>query len=383
VDDTKTAMAKLANHVRLNLETVSFIAVGGSNGKTGTKHLIHAALSGIGKLEGHTSPKSFNNDIGVPLTIFPTEPSEDYVVLEMGTNHPGEIAVLTNMAYPDIAVITNVSAEHLEGLGDLMGVRQEEASIVDGLHPQGLLVVNGDDEELLRAVSRFKGLTIKFGLNPKTNDLYATDIVCTPQGTRFLLNGRREIFVPLLGQHSAINALAAIAVGRRLKLTEDDIAAGLANATGPEMRLQLNQIGGVTLLDECYNANPASMKAAIDTLMSLPCTGRRISVLGDMRELGQASDRYHKEMGEVVAAAHPDLLACVGKQSTLIAASARLAGLPDNTIFHFDDSATAAISIPRWLRPGDLVLLKGSRGIHLEKITAAMTDESGLEAIHH
>src|SRR5688572_14498698 len=154
VPDTRKALGKLATYVRKHMRA-KVIAVAGSNGKTSTKYLIDSALSG--KLRGSMSPKSFNNEIGVPLTIFPADPNQDYIVLEMGTNHHGEIKVLTDMALPDIAVITNCGAEHLEFLDDLMGVRRENASIVGGLNPKGLLVVNGDDRDLVDAVAAYPG----------------------------------------------------------------------------------------------------------------------------------------------------------------------------------------------------------------------------------
>src|SRR5688572_2841613 len=203
VPDARAAMGKLAAHVRKSLKG-KVIAVAGSNGKTSTKHLIHAALRG--KLKGSISPKSYNNDIGVPLTIFPANPLDDYLVLEMGTNHPGELRVLAKMARPDVAVITNCGAEHLEGLGDLAGVRKENASIIMGLDLKGLLVVNGDDPDLVAAVSDFPGQKLTFGFN-KTNDLFAADVRCDESGVRFVLNGRKgqEVFVPLLGRHTASN----------------------------------------------------------------------------------------------------------------------------------------------------------------------------------
>ena len=197
------------------------------------------------QLRGSISPKSFNNDIGVPLTIFPADPAQDYLVLEMGTNHHGELRILSDMATPDIAVITNCGADHLEFLGDLMGVRQENASIISGLNPKGLLVVNGDDPELLSAVKDYPGKRITFGFK-ETNDLFATDIRCDETGTRFSLNNsRREVFVPMLGRHSACNALAAIAVARKMGVPEDLAIQTLAVAHGPEMRLQWQPAGDV------------------------------------------------------------------------------------------------------------------------------------------
>ena len=369
VKNARRAMGKLATYVRKQMRS-RVIAVAGSNGKTSTKHLIDAAL--CGKLRGSISPKSFNNDIGVPLAIFPADPMQDYIVLEMGTNHPGEIKVLSEMALPDIAVITNCGAEHLEFLGDLMGVRNENATIISGLKPTGTLIVNGDDQDLLHAVEGFPGQKITFGFGEK-NDLFTTNVECDDRGVRFNLNNsRREVFVPMLGKHNACNALAALAVARRMGVSEDLAIETLAEARGPEMRLQPHRLGTITMINDAYNANPNSMRAALETIAGLPTSGRRIAVLGDMLELGEASDRYHREIGQCVANAKFDLLACVGKKAALIADSAEHAGMPIGGICKFRDSAEAAHAIPQWLKEGDLILLKGSRSMHLEYVDGAI-----------
>jgi UDP-N-acetylmuramoyl-tripeptide--D-alanyl-D-alanine ligase len=370
VANTRTALGALARHVRRQLAG-KVVAVAGSNGKTGTKHLIHSILRT--RLRGSISPKSFNNDIGVPLTIFPADPGHDYLVLELGTNHPGEIKTLTHMALPDVAVITMCSAEHLEFLGDLLGVRRENASIIDGLSPKGLLVVHGDDPQLLEAVGAYpRQRTVRFGFSTD-NDLYASEVQCSQEGVRFRLNGRREVFVPLLGRHTACNSLAAIAVARRLGLDEEQIIAALASATGPEMRLQLQEVGPVQVLNDAYNANPASMKAAVDTLCTLPAR-RRVAVLGDMREMGQSAQRLHEEIGDYLAGCAVDLLVCVGQHAALIAAAAQRSGCTA-IIRCFADATTAAAAMPRLVRQGDLVLLKGSRAMHLEQIALALAED--------
>jgi UDP-N-acetylmuramoyl-tripeptide--D-alanyl-D-alanine ligase len=369
VKDTRQAMGKLATFVRKQMRS-KVIAVAGSNGKTSTKHLVDAAL--CGKLRGSISPKSYNNDIGVPLAIFPADPVQDFLVLEMGTNHPGEIKLLSEMALPDIAVVTNCGAEHLEFLGDLMGVRRENAEIISGLNPKGTLIVNGDDTDLLHAIESFPGQKITFGFN-ETNDLFATNIECDNTGVRFNLNNsRRSVFVPMLGRHNACNALAALAVARRMGVSEDLAIETLAEARGPEMRLQMHHLGPITLINDAYNANPNSMRAALETIAALSTNGRRIAVLGDMLELGRSSDRYHREIGQVVAQCKFDLLACVGAQASLIADSAEQAGMDIGAICRFRDAAEAAQAIPQWLRDDDLVLLKGSRSMHLEYVDAAI-----------
>jgi UDP-N-acetylmuramoyl-tripeptide--D-alanyl-D-alanine ligase len=281
------------------------------------------------------------------------------------------------MAEPDVAVITSVGAEHLEGLGDLMGVRRENAGIIAGLKPDGMLVVNGDDKDLVAAVAPYPGQRVTFGFDP-SNDLFAADVRCDEHGVRFMLNGRREAFVPLLGRHTAANALAAVAVGRKLMVPEDVILEGLAHAEGPDMRLQLRRAGDVTILNDAYNANPSSMRAAIDTVANLNVGIRRVAVLGDMRELGPASERYHREVGEYAAqAGRLDLLACVGPQSEQIADAAVAAGLPDRVVYHYPDAAAAGRAVPELLRPRDLVLVKASRGMRLETVADAIAAGRG------
>ncbi|MGA2443049.1 MAG: UDP-N-acetylmuramoyl-tripeptide--D-alanyl-D-alanine ligase, partial [Tepidisphaeraceae bacterium] len=215
VPNTRAAMGILARRVRQQFRG-QVIAVAGSNGKTGTKHLIHSALRET--VRGSMSPKSFNNDIGVPLAIFPADPTDDYLILELGTNHPGEIRNLTHIALPDIAIITNCSAEHLEGLGTLDGVRRENASLIDGLQSDGTLIINGDDPALIEAACGFHGDCLTFGFS-QTNDVWASNAICSWNGTHFTIQpGGIEAFVPLLGNHVAANALAAVAVARRLGL---------------------------------------------------------------------------------------------------------------------------------------------------------------------
>jgi UDP-N-acetylmuramoyl-tripeptide--D-alanyl-D-alanine ligase len=376
VADTRRALGKLAQLVRQGLPG-KVIAVAGSNGKTGTKLLIDAALRC--KLKGSISPKSYNNDIGVPLTIFAARAEDDYLVLELGTNHHGEIAWLTEIARPDIAVITNCSAEHLEGLTDLAGVRRENAAIAAGLGADGLLVVNGDDPEFLEALSGCRCRRMTFGF-ASTNDLWASEVSCGANGTRFRLNDGPHVFVPLLGRHAAANALAAIAVGRQMGLADEPMIDGLSRARGPEMRLELKQIAGVTVLNDAYNANPASMRAALETLCALPSAGRRVAVLGDMRELGEWTERLHREIGKAAARCKLDRLICVGASAALIGEAATHSGMPAERVSLHVDSAAAAVAVAGLVAGGDLVLLKGSRAVGLETIAQAIGQCAPLRA---
>jgi UDP-N-acetylmuramoyl-tripeptide--D-alanyl-D-alanine ligase len=403
VDNTRQAMGRLANHIRRQLKC-TVIAVAGSNGKTGTKNLIHAALKN--SLTGTISPKSFNNDIGVPTTIFAASPTDDYLILEIGTNHPGEILYLTKIAEPDIAIITNIGAEHLEFLGDLNGVTKENAQIIAGLNPHGLLILNGDrnntytpensdshllsaensdshpvsavaensDSHLLSAVSHFPGRKITFGFEA-TNELSAVDIRCQSDGVRFRLRGEPmdEIFIPLLGRHTAVNALAAIAVARHLGVNETNILSGLAAATGPEMRLQMQNAGSVKILNDAYNANPHSMRAGLETLRDMDSDGRKVAILGDMRELGETADRYHREIGRFAADCELDHLVCVGEKAALIADAAIEAGMDRHSVERFATAAECAADVGSIITEDDLVLLKASRGMKLETIAGAIT----------
>jgi UDP-N-acetylmuramoyl-tripeptide--D-alanyl-D-alanine ligase len=372
VPDTRKAMGLLARHVRRSL-VGKVIAVAGSNGKTGTKHLVDSVLRHSRR--GSISPKSFNNDIGVPLAIFAANPSHDYLVLELGTNHPGEIANLTRIAEPDIAIITNCSAEHLEGLGDLAGVRHENASIIEGLKTDGTLIVNGDDPALVQSISQFPGDCLTFGFQ-ETNDLWVSDAHTSWDGTRFTIQrAGLTTFIPLLGLHNAANALAAVAVARCLGLSDADIVTSLAAASAPEMRLQRMEAGGVRVLNDAYNANPASMRAALEMVSTLPASGRRIAVLGDMRELGTHTEQFHREIGTDAARMNLDALVCVGPSAAWIAESAVAAGMRPDCVSQYRDAAAAA-AIAAWVAEGDLVLLKGSRAVGLERIAKAFETAS-------
>ena len=379
VPDTKRAMGKLAAQVRRDFTRCQVVAVAGSNGKTSTKHLITSALSS--RLRGSMSPKSFNNDVGVPLSIFPVDPEQDFVVLEIGTNHPGEIAPLADIARPDVAVITNCTAEHLEGLGDLAGVRAENARLVDSVRSGGLLVVNGDDDLLLRAVEHFDGDVVRFGFQPG-NDLFATDVQVNDAGTTFHLNGgKTRVTVPMLGRHNALNALVAVAIGRRFGLSDGAIVSGLANSSRPDMRMQRVDAHGITILNDAYNANPASMRAGLETLLEFQPPGRngkRVAVLGDMRELGETSEQYHREAGAFLANQKNEigLLVCVGECSKWIAESAVSNGF-SSPIERFADSSAAAKAVSKLVGRGDLVLVKGSRGIRLERVVEQIVAGEG------
>lgn len=384
VANTAAALLRLAAAHRRTLESTQVIAVGGSNGKTTTCRLLQAVLGD--SLRGTASPKSFNNAIGVPLTILSARKGDQFLICEVGTNAPGEIAPLAAVIEPDIAVITSIGREHLEGLGSIEGVIDEEARLLHALRPGGMAVVTADCPALLDAISPLFSTKQPVSMGPHRTlltfgrsdraDLRVSDIEVTPEATSFLLNGRDRHAVPMPGAHNACNAAAVVAVARRLKLSPDAIHASLAKATGPDMRMQRSVVAGVHFINDAYNANPDSTLAAIDTFRLAFARGgsggRRVLILGDMLELGHDAPDLHREMGEAIAKAGCfDLVVLVG--SLARNAASPLAAGPGSVRVecHPDAGPSHAAAIAAGLQPGDVVLLKASRGTGLERIITA------------
>jgi len=355
VADTRKALGQLANHVRRGFTRTKVLAIAGSNGKTTTKNLLHSVLST--KLKGTASPKSFNNDIGVPATLLPVKADDDYVIVEIGTNHPGEVEALSRMAEPDCAVIVSIGEEHLEFFKNLDGVRRENAQIVAGLRNGGPLIVTGDDPTLCEHLPRDRTTTL-FGFGDN-NAFRATDVHVDAEGTTFGFESR-SWRVPLLGAHFAACGLAVIAVARWMGLSDADIQRGFDRAAPSEMRMQPKQIGSITLLNDAYNANPTSMRAALQTAQQIAPPRRLVLVLGQMGELGETSPT-----------AHADVFA-EARQMDALLITVGDAFKPHRSDRWFPDSTTATKEISTLLRPGDVVLLKGSRSTRLEKIAGAI-----------
>jgi UDP-N-acetylmuramoyl-tripeptide--D-alanyl-D-alanine ligase len=360
VEDTRKALGELAGHYRRHLPA-SVIAVTGSNGKTTVKRMIHHILSQ--RLTGQASPKSFNNDIGVPLTLLSVEPNDDYVICEIGTNAVGEVLDLSRIAQPDVAVITQVSEAHLEGLGSIDRVAVEKASLLAPLGSDGIAIVRGDNEPLARALASYESRMIRFGAGDVCQ-LRLTGYELAEMGQRFQINDRTWVDLPLLGRHNAMNALAAIAVAQRFGFSQDDAAGALVDFSGVEMRLEPIDIGPVRVINDAYNANPASMVAAIEVVCDLPAH-RRVLVLGDMRELGPKEEMFHRELGQLIATGPADIVIGVGELGALIAEQASVGGAQTATYKTAGDIGTHLADM---LEPGDLVLLKGSRSMGLDTL---------------
>ncbi len=374
VEGARAALGKLAAAYRKDFSP-PVICVGGSNGKTTVKELLASVLGQ--KFLTLASEASYNNDIGVPVTLLRLEKSHQAVVLEAGTNHPGELAPLVKMIQPKFGVLTNIGREHLEFFGDVAGVAQEEGWLAELLPADGKLFANGDNEWMGKILARTKAKVICVGLGDK-NDWRAEKIRLDKNGVTFRVQTAKENFcgeyrINLLGRHQVTNALFAIAVGEELGLSRAEIQGGLADCKPPKMRLQFWEANGVRVLDDAYNANADSTIAALETLCDLPLQGRRVAVLGDMEELGAHSAAAHAEVGKRAAELKIGQLFAIGKMAAVTVKAARDGGL--NRVIEFENVEAAMRAIRNFLKTGDVVLLKASRAARLERIAEILKSE--------
>ncbi len=369
VADTVEALGLLGRWHRGEL-TGRVIAVTGSNGKTTVKRMIHHILAD--RFNGSASPRSFNNAIGVPLTLLAAGPADDYVVCELGTSAPGEIAALADMARPDVAVITGIAEAHLERLGSLEAIAAEKASILGGLADGGIGVVQADQPLLREAVSRFDVPLRLFGFHGDA-DVCASDCRSGPEGTTFLLNGQGPFSVPTPGGHNASNAAAAVAVAMAMGMDLWQAANRLADFAGVEMRMERLHAGSVLVLNDAYNANPASVRAAGEVLAGW-VGRRRVMVVGDMLELGPDSAQLHRQTGEALSRMDIERIVGVGELGGLLAQSAERCGTDARAFADLDALRSALSDV---LGEGDVVLLKGSRGAALERLIPAILERFG------
>jgi len=366
VENTLDALGRLAKHYRhvvLPVSTV-IIAVTGSNGKTTTKCMIDHVLGG--EFKGRASPKSFNNAIGVPLTLLSADADDRYLVVEIGTNAPGEVASLAALVSPNVAVITSIGEAHLEGLGDLHAVAVEKTSLLRFVRPAGFAVVSVDRPEILpylASAGRTRLLTFgvdqsaKLCVTRRRTDLY---------GTAFELEGRYRVELPMPGAHHATNAAAAFAVARWFGVAPQRIAERLQSFRPPEGRTQLAEIGGVKVVDDAYNANPASVAAAVEALQCAQ-NGRRVFVLGDMLELGVDSSASHRRVVRTAVEAGIEVLVAVGP-ATVEAARASQSEPNGTQVYCCEDVSIANEVLDALVAVGDTVWIKGSRGMELDRI---------------
>ena len=374
VADPLPALGAIARLHRARF-AIPVVAVTGSNGKTTTREMIAAILATRGpvlKTEGN-----LNNEVGVPLTLFGLDASHQAAVVEMGMNHPGEIARLAAIALPQIGVVTLAAPAHLEGLGTVDAVADAKAELYLGLPEGGIAIANADDARMLKRAQASGRRMITFSAaKGRRGDVVVLDVTSQGEdGLRFVLGvGNREVpvHVPgLVGAHNAANAAAAAAAAIALGCTDREIARGLAAVRPVGRRLRLETLpSGVQLVDDCYNANPASMSAALRTVAALAAGGRRpVAVLGDMLELGAFEAEAHRALGEEAARAGLAALAAFGPRSRATAEAARAAGL---AAFHTEQLDPLVAWARANVRAGDVLLVKGSRGMKLERLVEAL-----------
>jgi UDP-N-acetylmuramoyl-tripeptide--D-alanyl-D-alanine ligase len=374
VGDTLKALGDLA-HFRREQLGPKVLAITGSNGKTTTKEMTAAILEearlGGESLRGRVlkTEGNFNNLVGLPLTLLRLRRRDKVAVVELGTNHPGEIGRLAEIADPDCGIITSVAAAHLEGLDSLSGVAREKGALYQKVRAGGTIAVNVDDARVKKLGAKFKGKRITYGKRGAVRALSRR--MREARGVNFTLQaGRARCPVRLnyLGQHNVSNALgaAALALGAGVKLAA--IRRGLEKARPFAMRMQIENWRGIGIINDAYNANPASMKAALRTLSEVKGRGRRIAVLGDMFELGRHSAREHAALGHAAAEAAIDALYLLGEQAAKVRSGALKGGMRPEQIIIGKDHAELAGHLAERAKRGDWLLFKGSRGMKMERV---------------
>jgi UDP-N-acetylmuramoyl-tripeptide--D-alanyl-D-alanine ligase len=375
VKDALHALGDIARERRRKFGT-PVVALTGSNGKTTTKDMISACLETtfpVLKTKGN-----LNNLIGLPLTLFNLTEQERIVVLEMGINVPGEIRRLTEIAEPDVGLITNIEKVHLEGMGSLERVREEKGELFRRMRQDGTILVNQDDPRVMDLASEFRGQKITFGINHPAEVMAKEIRLKGVGGTSFTLmmeGVTMEITLPLLGGHFVPNALSAIASASLFGIELEKVKEALEHLSPSPMRMEvLRPKEGVTLINDAYNANPRSMELALEILSEMKGKGRAIAVLGDMLELGDFSVEAHQHIGQRVEELSIDFLLALGEEAPVLVESAIRHGL-DSEKARIVESHTEAISIlKKMVRDGDWILLKGSRRMGMEKIAEGLTE---------
>lgn len=372
VQDTLTALHKLAtNYRRLMPPATRLITISGASGKTTTKEMIAAVLGE--RFHVAKTPGNYNNHIGAPLSLMSVTPEHDFGVIELGSNHPGEMRVLAELVRPEIAVVTNIGLAHVEHLGDETGVAQEEGTPLEYLpyNGDGLAVLNADDKWCNELRARTRATVVTVGIDHFA-DIRASDIKINGD-VKFRLNiakKREDTIVRLrtLGRHQIYNALQAAAVGYGVGMDLDEIREGLETVAFPAMRMQPVDVAGIRFVNDCYNANVPSMRAALEMMRDTPATGRKVAMLGEMLELGAWTKSAHLEVGALAAQCGLSLLMAVGPAARWIAEGALAAGMEMHRVLVVYDTTEALDAVRALVREGDLVLLKGSRKLKLETI---------------
>ncbi|CAB5130658.1 UDP-N-acetylmuramoyl-tripeptide--D-alanyl-D-alanine ligase (EC [Olavius algarvensis associated proteobacterium Delta 3] len=376
VPDTMGALGQLATFIR-RLSAIPVVAITGSNGKTSTREMIVSVMSR--RYRTLFPERNFNNEVGVPLTLFRLRPDHQWAVLELGMNHFGEIARLTRMCDPDIGVITNIGPAHLEGVGSIEGVMAAKGELLDEMAADKRAVLNADDPRIRTLAERAVQKTLMYGWD-KDADIRAETMASTPNGMSFdldLAGTRVPIRLNTPGPFMVSNALAAAAVGYLAGLTPNEIREGLDAFRPVQGRLNVrNTAKGIHIIDDTYNANPASMAAAIETLQGASRAGRSVMVAGDMKELGNGAADLHRDIGLLCARSNITRLYAAGEFAEQVGAGAAEGGMPPEAIVT-GSRTSIADDLVEWLEPGDWIVVKGSRAMGMEKVVARLLEWAG------
>lgn len=362
VDDTTRALGRLARY-RRRAWGRPVIGVVGTNGKTSTKELLRAALGS--RLRVHATVGNYNNLVGVPQTLFALPDDADIAVIEMGTNQPGEVAALRAIVEPDVVVVTSIAEEHLEGLGDLEGVLREEISACEAVP---VAITPASQPEVAEAARSRARRVVSAGLD--AGDLHAARWTVGADGAGSLELEGTEVRVPLRGVHNLRNALLALAAAREAGISVADAARGIAAMPSPPMRVSFESHGGATVINDAYNSNPGSARAALELLEHAGAGRQRVAVLGTMLELGAQADRLHDEIARAALAAPIELVVGVGGFAESLARVAP----GDARVVGAADPAAAWDAARSRLRPDAVILLKGSRGVRLERLVPLISE---------
>lgn len=387
VNNTLRALQEIARYHRSRFR-LPIIAITGSNGKTTTREMASGILSR--RFSTLQSAENLNNHIGLPLTLLRLRTHHRVAVVEMGINRPGELKQLGEIASPQVGLITNVGPTHLEFLDHEEGVAAAKRELLESLGPDGVAILNRDDRHFEFLEAGVRGELLTFGVQNEADVMADQVRPVTDFGSAFRLRIRRDspeedaqVSLRVMGRHNVYNALAAAAVARSQGVDIQDIREGLEHFEPVFLRTNLLEIGGIYYLLDAYNANPASVQSALEVLESIPATGKKIAVLGDMLELGKAGPRAHREIGRLLVRTGIYHLIAVGAQSVQMVRGAGLAGMEANRMDHTHRLEDAAQLLRRTAQPGDHVLIKGSRGMAMERILEILRQDMQNETMQH
>lgn len=374
VEDTLRALQKLATEYRRYFQ-IPVVGITGSVGKTSTRGMVSSVLRQC--YQTHMTSGNHNNEIGLPMTVFELNREHEISVLEMGMSHFGEISRLTKIAAPDTAIITNIGQSHMENLGSQEGILKAKLEITDGLQSDGTIIMNGDDPLLWDAKDDLEFETLYYGIRNKNCDLCAYDVCTYSDSSEFKckIDGKEHsFFIKVPGEHHIHNALAAILVGIKYNVNIEDMKKGIREFLTENLRQKIIELSKYRIIRDCYNASPTSMRSAFDVMQLQKCKGRKIACLADMLELGKISEQAHYQVGKQAVEYGADRLYAVGRYAGKMAEGARDAGMDSKDIFTFGSNAELKERLQELIQENDLILVKGSRGMHMEEISNAIEE---------